>query len=1117
MDSQFEADYYYTTDTNGQVAVDEAGEVSAMEAEGPDGGFDVTELEILAWKRREWMQARKKEKSMIMQEICREFAKMEKHHNLRLVEWQEREEHTHMKDEVGVQGNTNGIDMYQQALTAFMQEDLTDEQLQAACNIMDKWNGPEGPTPEIQAQNAQKYVVKYMHNFAEEMWRYCGMRMVCLMGWKSDNGTIQACSMDFNSDIEGGSSFNNMHALDASWRDYLGVTYENLDIAGAAEVENILANRPRAKKGDTVELVTNEDGQIWIGDLKACSCNCILQMIRRFLTAHYWQACGRCSAMVLFKKLGQYQADMIAPRHLPENFTFTVDPSHMWMSTAMELLTFWHAQQASHPEDVFAFQKWLDQSGELNSPSDRRALPLNIARNRNWKSWECPISTEETMDDEDGDEETEAEDTHIKSPTHHTCKGLSKAHTCPHKKTQKSASWNDTTENEDREEDAGLKATHSKLPVPHNVRVPSHPQKKTPMPRKPASNPTTDDEEGNGRNCTDDDLPNTPLPVLKRHSKSQGSAMKQKGSHISTELWDPNEYIDDDGFDSVPFVDICTTYPGPSEEHRKVGKLKSALKHAPRAESELDLQAENTRSLKHSSNSNWLHKNTNPLNGNAAQRQQATDNRQGHRSPSAEEACQAPMLPDANAPSPPPRKSQKHKIPRSDGRVTKKGREDGPPEGGWIYLGQIDVNVLKDIVCMGPSTHSIAEEPINSLIAITHVRPTGAESSFLPPSGYCPNLTMSAIEAFLSASSRDLLERMQNAEVPTPPVSLVHVLAKPPAKVPKPDLFERMKNAEVPTPPVSLVHALAKPPSEAPEPDLFKRMKNVEVPTPPSPSKAPKPDLFKRMRNVEVPTLPTALPESQRATIPQVPLPTKGDYVFIYLLYDIANLTTVLGTDSHQSGNVPQNANHRSSPGILSGYRLSFVFHLSEVHVDRGDAPDRSNRVNFGDPDWRQLGALFSYALAGDLPTIEEHQLLQCAELAAADTNDDGSPVKSLQVGQYTVDMLDLLEVLWYPHVGYDVEPYAGGMPRVCNWPKEWFYNLHLDLCQEDQRRFQDELQQIPLTTIWMNDQIGHFIPNWIPRSANKNVSMHGHLSGLQWENVLMSGLMGRSIPTSTP
>ncbi|KAI6038702.1 hypothetical protein EDC04DRAFT_2896040 [Pisolithus marmoratus] len=194
---------------------------------------------------------------------------------------------------------------------------------------------------------------------------------------------------------------------------------------------------------------------------------------------------------------------------------------------------------------------------------------------------------------------------------------------------------------------------------------------------------------------------------------------------------------------------------------------------------------------------------------------------------------------------------------------------------------------------------------------------------------------------------------MQNVEVPTPPVSLVHALAKPPAKVPEPDLFERMKNVEVPTPP---------------------RMKNVEVPTPPMsqvhalakpPSKAPKPDLFEKMRNAEVPTLPTALPESWRATIPQVPSPTEGDYVFIYLFLEMS--------PRMPTAEVPQESSLDT-----------------EVHVDQGDAPDRSNRVNFGDPDQRWLGTLFSYALAGNLPTIEEHQLLQHAELAAADTNDDG-------------------------------------------------------------------------------------------------------------------------------
>ncbi|KAI6023294.1 hypothetical protein EDC04DRAFT_2606793 [Pisolithus marmoratus] len=816
MDYQFEADYYYATNTDGQVAVDEAGEVSATEAEGPDGNFDVTELGILAWKRREWIQARNKEKPTIMQEICREFSKMEKHHDLRLVEWQEKEEqiaawlkkplstwkpcitiqsaykysvwavvqelyheqihqkHAHMKDEVGVQGNKNGIDMYQQALSTFMQEDLTTEQLQAACNIVDKWNGPE---------------VKYMWNFAEEMWRYCGMRMVCLTGWKSDNGTIQAWSMDFNSDIGGGSSFNDIHGLDASWREYLGVAYENLDVAGATAVENIPANCPRAKKGDAVELVTNEDGEIGIGDLKGS--------IQAYQDYEGW-ACGRCSAMVPFKKLGQYQADMIAPCHLPQNFTFTVDPSHMQMSTAMELLTFWHEQQASDPEDVFTFQKWLDQSGELNSSSERRVLPLNIARHRKQQLWECHISMEETMDDEDGDEETEAEDTHINSPNHHTCKGLSKVPSCPHKKNQKSTSWNETTENEDREEDPGHQATCSKLPVPHNSRILSHPQKKTPMPSKPVSNPTTDDEEENGRNSTeDDDLPNMPLPVSKTYSKSKGSAMKQKGSQISAELLDINEYIGDDGFDSVPFANVCTTHPGPSGQHQKDRKLKSALKHAPRAESQVD------------------HKWTIRLR------------RQGPLSMHPTVTICLSIVTHQMA-----MLLKGTKLLTID-KVTEAllQKKDGPPEGGWVYL----------------------EALINSLIAIPHVRPTGVEMDIVPISPH-QQLGPSSVPVGDHRSScsdtRDLFKRMKNAEVPTP-MSQVHALAKPPSEAPKHDLFERMKNTDVPTPPMSQVHVQAQSPSKAPESNWFERMKNAEVPT-----------------------LPTALPASQRAMIPQAPSPT---------------------------------------------------------------------------------------------------------------------------------------------------------------------------------------------------------------------------------------------------
>ncbi|KAI6037297.1 hypothetical protein BKA83DRAFT_12920 [Pisolithus microcarpus] len=329
MDTPIETDFGYASDTDAEHAVDEDGDESGIGEEQPEGPFNLAELEILACRRREWTQAWKKEKAIILREIYKEFTKIGRNHDLSLAECQEKEEkitawlkkplrmwkphitirsaykysvrsvvweiyheriqekHALMQNEGAMQGDNKCIDLYQQALTTFIWDDLTDEQLAAARDIVEKWNGPEGPSAEVQVRNVKKYALKFMKNFAEEMWRYCGMRMVSLTGWKDEDGAIQACCMDFNSDIASGSTFNDIHTLDATWRDYLGTAYENPDFAGGEDVPNMAVHHPRAKKGAPVELVTNEEGEIWIGDLIGCSHDTILQMVRGYLTTHY--------------------------------------------------------------------------------------------------------------------------------------------------------------------------------------------------------------------------------------------------------------------------------------------------------------------------------------------------------------------------------------------------------------------------------------------------------------------------------------------------------------------------------------------------------------------------------------------------------------------------------------------------------------------------------------------------------------------------------------------------------------------------------------------------------------------------------------------------------------
>ncbi|KAI6102455.1 hypothetical protein EDD16DRAFT_1716028 [Pisolithus croceorrhizus] len=451
MNSQPEDSYGYPTDTDARQPMDDAGEELA---EGPYGNFDVVELEVLAQRRKEWTQVGKREKPSIMWEICNEFAKMEKHHDLRLVEWQEKEEvkevsyncplrykysmqsvvwelyhdqiqlkHANMKSEGRTQA-TKHIDLYQQALSAFIHEDLTDEQQQAADDIMDKWNGSQGPTPEVQAWNAKKYGLKYMQNFAEEMWQYCRMRIVSLTGWKNEEGIIQSYCMDFNNDIRGSSNFDNIHTISASWREYLGNAYEDPDIDAGGQVPNMAANHPRAKMGDPVKVVTNDKGDIRIGNLNGHNHDSILQMVCGYLTVHY------------------YTEDV-----------------------------------AIHKMNIVE----LSSRGKSHDPR------------------------------------------------------------CSHKKT--------------------------------------------PMPVRQPTQLATDDEEQHEVMSTEDEVAgNEALPVVKQPSTSWQSTIQHKGSQVTAELPDTSGYIDDDKFDSMPFTDVCTTQSGPSGQHHKGGKLKSALKHHVRCE-----------------------------------------------------------------------------------------------------------------------------------------------------------------------------------------------------------------------------------------------------------------------------------------------------------------------------------------------------------------------------------------------------------------------------------------------------------------------------------------------------------------------------------------------------
>ncbi|KAI6000185.1 hypothetical protein F5J12DRAFT_784493 [Pisolithus orientalis] len=245
--------------------------------------FEVEELEILGHQHQEWRQAGKKKKPAVLLSIWEEMQQVDRNKELRgrkvqtkyklIQDWlkkplhskkphialrssykysvwavvhklyQEQIQEKLAKMKVG-EGNIHGskqIQQYQNALMALIQDDLMEGQLAAAEDIAERWNGWEGPVPETKARNAAKY----------------------------------GYNMDFNHEIMDGIPFNDVHTPEGSWQEYLGETFEEPRTLPKHDV----AKAMRTGKVDSVKLVKNADGEIWIGEITGLSQDQLQKML----------------------------------------------------------------------------------------------------------------------------------------------------------------------------------------------------------------------------------------------------------------------------------------------------------------------------------------------------------------------------------------------------------------------------------------------------------------------------------------------------------------------------------------------------------------------------------------------------------------------------------------------------------------------------------------------------------------------------------------------------------------------------------------------------------------------------------------------------------------------
>ncbi|KAN0074432.1 hypothetical protein V8E55_011844, partial [Tylopilus felleus] len=107
------------------------------------------------------------------------------------------------------------------------------------------------------------------------------------------------------------------------------------------------------------------EGRIWVPDISNASRVELQGLVRGFLTAHYRLVCRKKKASAPFKKLATSQDMLFKKNHLPPDFIFLDDPSHMKVGQARQFLEYIQKRQRKVPDDVFGFRYWLNSNGEL--------------------------------------------------------------------------------------------------------------------------------------------------------------------------------------------------------------------------------------------------------------------------------------------------------------------------------------------------------------------------------------------------------------------------------------------------------------------------------------------------------------------------------------------------------------------------------------------------------------------------------------------------------------------------------------------------------------------------------------------------------------------------------
>ncbi|KAI6144081.1 hypothetical protein BKA82DRAFT_32573 [Pisolithus tinctorius] len=316
-----------TSDEEDFSSDEESSSDSTETAKSVPGKLRLDELQILQDGLKDWKEADTNKRALLMESMRNKIKQLDANKSLKQNEWnrkwmaiknwmynnsQSRAQKAlvkygskwmalkviklqHKKDiqqvlvKAGIQpGMSAMIKHYQPAIQKVVQS-LTKAELDQAAHLVKEWNERKLP-PKAQAEATTSKGQKYAKQFAYNMWKQCGMRVVIMSAWKDKDGEVMVGVNDFNDKLGDGELYSDWEDLHGKWSAYAKKTFGvngTEDGSGEDEAGQTTVKAWKGKKRSQFSLSTNDDGMPILSNLLDLWTPELKDIMRVFVTSHY--------------------------------------------------------------------------------------------------------------------------------------------------------------------------------------------------------------------------------------------------------------------------------------------------------------------------------------------------------------------------------------------------------------------------------------------------------------------------------------------------------------------------------------------------------------------------------------------------------------------------------------------------------------------------------------------------------------------------------------------------------------------------------------------------------------------------------------------------------------